>query len=146
MFVAGFIGAPAMNFIPATIASGDNGGYGLVIRQPSVDGGEIHLSLTDYETKDLGSYQGREVVLGMRPEDISRYDPNGSAAPMDTFACKIDVVEPTGADTLIVTTLGGKEVTARLPPKQAGFSGEDVFLSFNMSEASLFDAETKNRI
>lgn len=146
MFVAGFIGAPAMNFIPAKVVSTDGGGYALALRHPTAPGGEVKLSLDEYESQDLNRYQGRDVILGMRPEDISRHVPNGAPTLADTVACKIDVVEPTGADTLIVTTMAGREVTARLPPKHAGAAGETVLLKFNMAEASLFDPETEERI
>ncbi|MBU2937169.1 MULTISPECIES: ABC transporter ATP-binding protein [Pacificibacter] len=146
MFVAGFIGAPAMNFIPATVTVDDAGGYGLIIQQSDARGGDICLSLKDYETSDLSRYLGHEVILGLRPEDISRYIQNGAAAPDDIFTCQVDVVEPTGADTLITISLGGKAVTARFPPKHAGTAGDEIVVHFNMIEASLFDAKTQDRI
>jgi multiple sugar transport system ATP-binding protein len=146
MFVAGFIGAPAMNFIPATVFANDAGKFELVIQQPQAVGGEVRLALDDYEAAGLGAYQGREVVLGVRPEDISRQVKADDQTRANTISCRVDVVEPTGADTLIVVNLGGKEVIARLPPKQAGIAGDEVFLTLNMAEASLFDPKTEQRI
>lgn len=92
---------------------------------------------------ELADWTGREIIMGIRPEAITRAAANDNVA---SFDCVIDVLEPTGADTLAIINLGGKEVTARLSPRDVVPAGQTMRLSFKMEEVSLFDPETTNRI
>lgn len=144
-FVAGFIGAPAMNFIPATLARRDDGAMQVLIHQPDAPGECIALRLPD-NRPELAAMAGHEIILGIRPEAIMRHYEDASPTPAGYIDCPVDVVEPTGADTLVIVTIGGTQVTARLSPRDALSVGSTMRLVFKMDEASLFDPETTNRI
>ena len=87
----------------------------------------------------------QDVVLGIRPEHI-----RGAAlqkrAGDQVFSCKIDVVEPEGADTYVLMSLGGVEVTARLKAETSATAGVSMDMSFNMDKVSYFDADTGERL
>ena len=131
MFVAGFIGSPTMNFLKGTLdASRD----GLALRYST---GALALIGTDQE---LSGYVGREVVAGIRPETMS-----ATAGPA-TLSGKVDVIEPTGPDTMVVVDVGGQMLTARLGPKDRPASGAPITLSIDTAAVNLFDPASGNRI
>jgi multiple sugar transport system ATP-binding protein len=141
MFVAGFMGSPAMNFIPAELSSLDGrpavtfvGAGGQSVRLPLFDG------VADHEP-------GRKVILGIRPEHLSRYNPELRAkAGLAMLTAPVEVVEPTGAETMAVLRLGDREVVGRFSPDEAPRMGEDMVLSVDMSHACLFDPDTQRLI
>ena len=140
LFVAGFIGSPSMNFITvkpvieggAVIAAIENGGNNMRLALP-------------FDAEKLRSYVGRDVILGVRPEQIT----DMSSAHGDVgqeLGCLIDLVEPTGPDTLLTTRLNGAAVTCRTHPREAVLPGQTMQLSFNLSKAALFDPANGERI
>ncbi|SDX57405.1 ABC transporter ATP-binding protein [Litoreibacter albidus] len=143
MFVAGFIGAPAMNFVPCVLTQNESGQYCATITQPDDLRTKIELVLPTGNT-DLSARLGTDLILGIRPEGITRA-PSG-ADDTGSFDLVVDVVEPTGADTMVVFNLGSKEVTARLSPKDVVPAGQSMRFQFKMNEVSLFDPDTTNRI
>src|SRR5262245_10778487 len=99
-FVAGFIGSPAMNFIPTTIA--EQGG------SLFAEATGIKLKIPSERAGRLGAYKGQMVTLGIRPEDLRV---GSSADPADrSFDAVVDVVEPLGAEILLDVTLAGQSV------------------------------------
>lgn len=142
MFVADFMGSPTMNLIEAKIA---NGGGALSVEIPQRD---RSLSLpVPQPPAALEGYSGKPVVLGIRPEDIT--DPDGADPKAEHIAqapCSVEVVEPTGADTFVVTQLGGKEVTGRMRNAAGLTVGQDVPFAFNMGKIHFFDPATEQRI
>jgi len=136
LFVADFMGSPAMNLVPAS-TSKTSSGFDIIIRRV----GEDPLVLSDTKARDLPS----EVMLGLRPEDITDGQfRNGSAKPM--APCKVSVVEPAGADTFVVLSLGGKEVTARLQAETSAEAGKSMEFCFDLNKASYFDRDTGHRL
>jgi multiple sugar transport system ATP-binding protein len=85
---------------------------------------------------------GQEVTLGIRPETVTLA--NGAGQPH--LEATIDVLEPTGADTIAVATASGVPLTARLKPGEVREVGRPVRLAVDMSRASLFDPKTELRI
>ena len=147
MYVAGFVGAPAMNFVPATLVAED-GKLG-VSMQRTANGsrGSVFLPMKD-DRKELGDWVGQELVLGIRPESVthkSEAELNGHRN-LQCFDCQVDVLEPTGADTLTYIELGGREVIARVNPHNAGEPGATMDFMVDMDKASLFDPKTETRI
>jgi multiple sugar transport system ATP-binding protein len=142
MYVAGFIGAPAMNFIPATVAAeGDR--LGLAVRREA-EGRWSQAFLPMPGRADLADWMGREVVLGLRPEAIAR---GRDAAAMDVRVdCTTGLVEPTGADTLVYVHLGTPGTIARVKPQDAPREGETAEFALDLDRASLFDPRTELRI
>jgi multiple sugar transport system ATP-binding protein len=121
LFVAGFIGSPAMNFIPGTV----NGG--------AIDvGGGVSFSLKNNPTTKNGS----DIILGVRPEHLA-VSPNGLPA-------EVVVVEPTGADTQIFCKLAGVDVTAVVRERHEFHPGESIRLAPQLT--FLFDPASGARL
>ena len=143
MFVADFMGSPAMNLIPATIEAHGNA---IAVR---IDRGErqpVTLALSG-AASGLAAYQGKKIIFGIRPEALT--DPDGAernASSIATADCHIEVVEPAGSDTFAVTNLGGTEVVARLRADANIQPGAMTPLAFNLSKSVFFDPATENRI
>ncbi|HXW19750.1 MAG TPA: ABC transporter ATP-binding protein, partial [Roseiarcus sp.] len=139
MFVAGFMGSPPMNFIPAEIA--DNAGASLSVA--GEDGRRVMLRLV----RPLASAGDmRSVVLGVRPEHISlAKGPNGKA-DASVVPVQVEIVEPTGAETMVELRLGERTIVGRFDPDEAPRVGEKVALSFDMAKACLFDPTSERLI
>lgn len=133
-YVAKFVGSPAMNIIPGRMIASDSA-VTVAVDTPS---GEALLSDIPLSPEVAVRYQGREVLVGIRPEHFS-LDPAGPI-PVD-----IDVVEPTGPDMLILFASGGTEVVARLEPFAAD-AGNQVRFGVKTDKVVLFDAETEIRL
>jgi multiple sugar transport system ATP-binding protein len=137
-FVAGFIGMPPMNFINASI---------------SVKGDVVSLNFNDvtlalpakYSTPDVKSYDGKEVIVGIRPEAITDDQRTVSQHPETTFPAHVDVVEMLGAETyLYVTVAGIINMTARVDPTISHSRvGEISSLAVDGNRVHLFDKETE---
>jgi len=127
VFVAGFIGSPAMNLLPGSI--GEDG------RSVALEGG-ARLAI------GLSAKPGRKVVFGIRPEDL------GGGAAGQPVDLAVDLVEPLGADTLIHGRIGGvgADVTARLGGTIKAATGQRLPLALPPDKIHLFDAETGRRI
>ncbi|MES1148136.1 MAG: ATP-binding cassette domain-containing protein, partial [Bradyrhizobium guangdongense] len=113
LFVARFMGSPPMNTMPARLEA-DDGGPVVVIGAGRPY--EVRLRLQGYEA--AASYIGREVVLGIRPECIAegnRAFSGASGAPIVVNA-PVEMVEPTGAETIVLLRLGGEPALARISP------------------------------
>ncbi len=136
LFVASFIGSPPMNFVPLRIRQRDGRWVGVL----NSEQGSCELPLPI--TSDDG-LRDRELILGIRPEQIG-LAPAGSAD--FSLAVDIEVVEPTGPDTLVVFTLNQVKACCRLAPDQAPRVGETLNLQFDPRKALLFDAQTGERL
>ena len=139
-YVARFIGSPPMNLAPGVVESSDAGPR---ISIASASGGAIQVPVTNGAARETAP--GRKVLFGFRPETIAE----AHRAPADeghhAFTARLDVIEPTGADDLVVFELGGEEVIARLRPG-AGRAGETLALSIDIRKSVIFDAESGQRL
>ena len=131
MFVAGFMGSPSMNFLHVETTA-ENDGASLALDN------DLTLPLPDVS----GLQPGRKLVLGLRPEHFSRA--NGGAQPQ--LPARVEVVEPTGAETIVILKLGAHEITARFDPDSAPEEGELIDLAVAIDKACLFDPETEKRL
>jgi sn-glycerol 3-phosphate transport system ATP-binding protein len=133
IFVAGFIGSPSMNFIKAK-ASADGTSVGIV------GGFAIHVN-----DSGEGLEAGRDVVVGIRPEDFKLVDTNEKSGD---FHLLVDVIELLGADTIIHGKFGteGRDLTARLEGAQRIRSGDELAFTVAPDKLHLFDPDTKKRI
>lgn len=136
LFVASFIGSPPMNFVPLRIRQRDGRWVGVL----NSEQGSCELPLPI--TSDEG-LRDRELILGIRPEQIGLS--NGSAADLSLLV-DIEVVEPTGPDTLVVFTLNQVKACCRLAPDQAPRVGETLNLQFDPRKVLLFDAQSGERL
>ncbi|TCL67264.1 ABC transporter ATP-binding protein [Rhizobium sp. BK251] len=142
LFVADFMGSPAMNLLTATIG-GTGNDFHVSLARP--DGEPLNLPVP--QTNSLAAYTGKQVIFGIRPEALT--DPDGAdrnARSLVEGNCLIDVVEPAGSDTFAVTKLGGKEVVARLRADARIAPGQTARLAFNLDKAVYFDPQSQIRI
>jgi multiple sugar transport system ATP-binding protein len=139
MFIASFMGSPPMNFLPAQIAV--SGPAAVVLTES--DGQATRLPLPEKVAASGGG--GRRVVLGIRPENLTRYDRGRAEGTpyLGTVEARVEVVEPTGAETMVIVRIAGSEIIARFEPNAAPSVGEPVKLAVNMDQACLFDPETE---
>jgi multiple sugar transport system ATP-binding protein len=143
LFVAGFMGSPSMNLIPAKLVQA-NGGLAIEVTRP--EGGPATLPLVNGSAA-WSSYAGRDVVLGVRPEHIS--DPTNTEAQgpdQRRLDAVVEVTEPTGPDVLAVMMLGGVEATARLHADTKARPGELSTFMVDMGKVCLFDPKSERRI
>jgi len=141
MFVAGFMGSPSMNFIPAQLV--DSGGTAAV----AINGAKGRETLALHN----GAAQraaGKDVILGVRPEHLFRYTPELQAQKpgIATLTAPVELVEPTGAETMAVMRIGDSEIVGRFDPDDAPRMGEDITLGIDMSHACLFDPSSQRLI
>ncbi|KFE36197.1 ABC transporter ATP-binding protein [Thioclava atlantica] len=135
LFVAGFIGSPPMNMLPGRIRHGEG--------RVAVDVGEdLHFVLPSKLSEGLSVAEGHEVVLGLRPETIFAAGTELPGPDRFLFERPVEVVEPTGPDTMIVFEIGEVEVIARVRPEDARPPGTPFSFEADMSKAKLFDAKT----
>ncbi len=138
-FVASFVGSPPMNFVPALLA-GEVGAYHLVLPAGTrIDIPASSESLLPY-------YLGREVVLGVRPEDFTDTAFAASDSRWRSIEAKVDAVEHLGAETMVYLSRDSLSLAARLHPASRLAVGETVALVVNMDKAHLFDKQTEKRI
>jgi ABC-type sugar transport system ATPase subunit len=128
MFVAGFIGSPKMNFLPAKIVGQDS--HGLRVGHPAFTGGEIRVRPTTSRSAPVGS----AVTVGLRPEHLTL----GGADPLLTLT--VDFAENLGGATQLYTTgAGGAAVVIMVPGRPPVAPGEVVPASFGAGQIHLFD-------
>lgn len=142
LFVAGFIGSPSMNFIPCRVIKED-GKTGLHLE--TVKGRPFFIPL-EYAGVQFDAWVGREIILGIRPEHISDgFTNQDDNTHLFGLECEVQVVEPTGPDTLVFVNINGIKVTCRAHPDKAGRPGEIMNLVIEMSKAHFFDPDTGER-
>lgn len=131
LFVAGFIGSPAMNFIKGATV---NGGKTFAFS-------DIKLDLAGYEG---GAIMDRpKAIIGLRPEHLAIVD---APVPGLTIPATVEIDEPMGADSLVWLEVDGKQVSVRVPFENRPAAGAKVFLKVDISKASIFDETTEQRI
>ena len=141
IFVAGFMGSPSMNFIDAEITTA-NGVP--AVNFPLSDGNVASLALPHGVAQRATS---KKVILGIRPEHLSRQSVSTVGKEgMATMSAPVEVVEPTGAETMAVLKFGALEVVGRFSPDEAPKTGENMPLAVDMSRACLFDPSTTRLI
>ena len=139
-FVAGFIGSPAMNFIDCTLVE-ENGNVFARFGENKILIPEGRIAkLTDK------SYIGREVTLGIRPDDIHDEEVFIQNYPQATVSAYVELIEKLGFETLLYLTISGKEdenIVARVNPRSTVMMNDTVKMVFDPNRIHLFDKETE---
>ncbi len=131
-FVAGFIGSPAMNFLPCRL---ENGSAGLNVRINN----QIALPVPPSRTERYAPYKGQEMVLGLRPEHM--FDLHGDDKPgWARMDAPVDVVEPMGMETMVHFFVDGIPLCARCEPETPAAPGEILPLTVDLNQMHLIDA------
>ncbi len=139
VFVGGFIGSPQMNFINCTLTQKEDGLY-LVFGEDSVKLPEGKAS-----REELKPYIGKEVIAGIRPEDIhdeETYisDPNRADCIVNAY---VEVTEMMGAETYLYLTIAGKQFTARVNQRSTAKINDTIKVAFETNKIHIFDKDTE---
>jgi multiple sugar transport system ATP-binding protein len=135
VFVAGFIGSPAMNFFKAMVGDNADNLY--------LDSEGFRMSVPATKKAMLLSHSGEKITLGIRPEDIhaKEYVPTGIDTSA-TVVARVDVIELMGNELFIYMVSGNNQFLARVDPRVKAHPGQDIELVFNMANLHAFDLET----
>ncbi len=137
VFVAGFIGSPAMNFFPARLERSD----GRLV----VDTGDFQVPVPQDRIPVYDPYVGRPVIFGIRPEDIHdpQFAPPGiQPAPVEA---KVDVVEPMGNELILYLQSGRHTFVGRVDPRSEAQVGEPKRVVMNIENMHLFEPEGEQK-
>lgn len=140
MFVAGFMGSPAMNFVECEVSADEQGQFVLELTS-TVEGLTHRYAIPTPQKANLQPWLGKTIIAGIRPEHISSEFKSGVE-----IECYIEVTEPTGADLLVCTTINNTEITARVSPDSALKANAKTQLYIDPNKIILFDPNTENRI
>ncbi|MDN5341487.1 sn-glycerol-3-phosphate ABC transporter ATP-binding protein UgpC [Oceanotoga sp. DSM 15011] len=138
IFVAGFIGTPAMNFLNLKVKK-DNGFF--------LNSDSVNIKVPEKFEKYFENYDGKEIVFGIRPEDIydkNFVDPTSNAS--SEIKSKVEVVEPLGSETLLHVNIDGQSITAKVNPKTEAVAEQEFDLVFDLNAIHAFDKETEKAL
>jgi len=141
LFVAGFIGSPPMNFINARVEKRGQDTYLLF--------GKEQIKLPEGKAKKLEGtdYYGKEVILGIRPEDIHDEPAYIEQMPDNVVDATVSVVEMLGSETLLYMTISdGTDITAKVNPRTKARTNDAIKVVFDANKIHLFDKETERVI
>ncbi|CAK2859382.1 Uncharacterized ABC transporter ATP-binding protein YurJ [Vibrio crassostreae] len=139
MFVAGFMGSPSMNFIKTMVDLDDE--QNPIIKVTGTAEQEHHIRLP----QSMREQDGKEVLIGLRPEHITEQESEDVSATTK-LDLQLEVLEPTGPDTIAMVKVNDQEVACRLSPEFEVSVGQMAPLHFDLSKAVFFDAQTEARI
>ncbi len=135
LFVAGFIGSPSMNFFNASMAKGDGKLY--------IEGNGFNLQIPDERVNVYMPYAGKEIIFGIRPEDIH----NPAFVPAEIYPqsvdAKVDITELMGNEIFVFLKTGNSDYVARVDPRSRYGIADNVQVVFNMANMHIFDKETE---
>ncbi|MFA5014087.1 MAG: sn-glycerol-3-phosphate ABC transporter ATP-binding protein UgpC [Actinomycetota bacterium] len=134
IFVAGFIGSPAMNFLDAAVTN-----------QMTFKGNMFELDSSDRIKKIIKNHDlaGKEIVIGIRPEDLEDSNFIENASKSNTITANIEVTEPMGAEIYVYIDVDGILVTARVNPRSNYKSGDKGTLHVDIDKIHMFDKKTE---
>ncbi|WP_338752935.1 sn-glycerol-3-phosphate ABC transporter ATP-binding protein UgpC [Bacillus sp. FJAT-52991] len=136
VFVGSFIGSPAMNFFRGKLEK----------RRVMIGNTSLAIPQEKMNLVQKLGYIGKEIIVGIRPEDIHYESTFMEAFPRSTIDAKITVSESTGAETMIYSSIHDTEFVARLHSRSEFTPGETIKLAFDMNQAHFFNAESEKRI
>ncbi|MER3514518.1 MAG: glycerol-3-phosphate ABC transporter ATP-binding protein, partial [Chloroflexota bacterium] len=138
VFVAGFIGSPAMNFFDATLVAQDG--------QVWIDTGAFRVRIPDERAATYRPYLGKQVIFGIRPEDIHDVEFTPPGITPAIVEAEVDVTELMGSEVYLYLVTGGKTFIARVDPRTRARVGNRVGVALDTSKIHIFDKETEKAI
>ena len=132
LFVAGFIGSPSMNFFNSTLKADESGAL-------FVEGSGFRVQIPASKVEMYKSAVGKQVVFGIRPEDIHDAEYLPANISPDFVDARVDVVEQMGNEMILYLELEGKTFISRPDPRTRAVNGNALRVAFNMDNAHLFD-------
>ncbi len=144
VFVAGFIGSPQMNFIDAKlVADGDK----LVVEygDPSSPF-TVELPEAKAAVPGVSDYVGKEILLGVRPEDLHTEEIFLNSVHTGFLECRVEVIEMMGAETHLHLDCAGTSLTARVSTRVNAQVGDQIKMAMDVGKIHLFDKETESAL
>lgn len=139
VFVAGFIGSPAMNFLNTKIVKEGEKYY--------VDGGVFKVIIPAEKVEansKIKEYVNKEVIFGIRPEDISDANVSDFAVTEDnSLTAEVEVVEPMGSEIYLYLNVNGQTIIGRVDAGSKAKVGDSLKVAIDTSKIHIFDAETE---
>jgi multiple sugar transport system ATP-binding protein len=135
-FVAGFIGSPGMNFLPAKIVTDDS--------KLNIDTGSFRLVIPEEKVSYLQDHKDKDVILGIRPEHIEDAAFEDITISNQMFAATVEVVETLGSEIQLDVASGDHSMIARVDPRTRAVRHEEIQLAVNMDKIHIFDNEPPN--
>lgn len=140
LFVAGFIGSPQMNMFKATIAKR---GQNYIARFGKY---EIDINWSEHKAQNLSKYEGKEVLLGVRPEELHDEQSMHPKESLSYVDAKVELCEPMGSEIYLYLSINGEKAIAKIPPRSSAKIGDTLNLGINTNQIHLFDIETEKAI
>lgn len=137
IFVASFIGSPSMNFYDVHYENG---------RVSNGKGIDLPVIEPDKKLLDENGYDGKEIVFGIRPEDLQAEQIALEASPNTVIRADIEVAELTGADSILHLKSNETEITAVVDARDHHQPGTQIDVAVNMNKARFFDKDTEKAI
>jgi multiple sugar transport system ATP-binding protein len=138
LFVAGFIGSPAMNFVPGVLKG--------TAEQVTLDAGSLQVVFPPQRSKRLAAYAGLEVQLGIRPEDIYASDLVPAHVNGARVNARVDVTEMLGSETLLHLDIDLNRLLAKVDPRTRARPGHDIQVTLDIDRLHIFDTRTEKAI
>ncbi|MBP5533407.1 MAG: TOBE domain-containing protein, partial [Lachnospiraceae bacterium] len=140
LFVAGFMGSPQMNFINSIVGREGN--------KVTLTFGSTTITIPEIKAKKLidAGYEGKTVVLGIRPEDIKDEEMFISNSPESVVEVTVRVYELLGAEVFLYLDVDNYEITARVNPRTTARPGDQIRVAMDLSKLHIFDKETEQVI
>ncbi len=137
-FVAGFIGSPPVNFLDCKIVREDGGVY--------LKDEAFKVKMPEELAGGVKDYIGKDILLGVRPEDIHNKLDVQNATVDNTVGAKVEVVEPIGSEIYLHVVIGKNKLLARVNAHDKSKVGDNVEMVFTMSKIHVFDKENEKTI
>jgi len=138
LFVAGFIGSPAMNFLEAKLAKQDG--------RMVVDGGAFRADVPQEYMSQLSAFAGRPIIFGIRPEDIHDRMLRPDAKDESVVKAAVDVHEPLGSDIILYLTAGEHSIVARVDARSQARMGQNTEVVLDMKKMHVFNPDTHEAV
>jgi len=136
IFVAGFIGSPQMNFISAMVNKTQSG--------VTLTFGDHTIKLPEGKVSGIApEYFGKEVTMGIRPENLHDEESYLSAMPDCVVDATVEVTEMMGAETYLYLKIADTSFTARVNPRTTAKAGDTIKIAFDVNKIHLFDTDTE---
>jgi multiple sugar transport system ATP-binding protein len=135
LFVAGFIGSPAMNFFPGRLRKEDG--------KLLVDAGDFVVAIPAKKAKPYEGQAGKDIVFGIRPENIHDVDYVPPGIDAEKVAVKVDVTELMGNEIFLYLVSGKNTFVSRVDPRSTLRVGQQASVAFDMDSFHIFDAATE---
>ena len=137
LFVATFIGSPQMNIVEAQAVKEGSVVY--------LTFGDNKIALNEAKGKALidGGYIGKEVLMGIRPEDVHDEEMFIANSPDSTITADVEVTEMLGAEVFLYLSIAGSAATARVDPRSKAKAGDSIKVALDTNQIHVFDKETE---